>query len=33
VQPSDKEDILVKTIQVETEAGQTIRISDDLYSK
>jgi hypothetical protein len=33
VQPSSKEDVPVKTIQVGTEAGQTTRISGDLDSK
>jgi hypothetical protein len=33
VQPSGKEDVPVKTIQVGTEAGQTTRISGDLDSK
>jgi hypothetical protein len=33
VQPSGKEDVLVKTVQVGTEAGQTTRISGDLDSK
>jgi hypothetical protein len=33
VQPSGKEDIPVKTVQVRTEAGQTTRISGDLNSK
>jgi hypothetical protein len=33
VQPSDKEDVPVKTVQVGTEAGQTTRISGDLDSK
>jgi hypothetical protein len=33
MQLSGKEDVLVKTIQVGTEAGQTARISNDLDSK
>jgi hypothetical protein len=33
VQPSGKEDIPIKTVQVETEAGQTTRILGDLNSK
>jgi hypothetical protein len=33
VQPFGKEDVPVKTVQVETEAGQTIRISGDLDNK
>jgi hypothetical protein len=33
VQPSGKEDIPVKTVQVGTEAGQTTRISGDLDNK
>jgi hypothetical protein len=33
VQPSGKEDIPVKTVQVGTEAGQTTLISGDMYSK
>jgi hypothetical protein len=33
VQPSGKEDIPIKTVQVRTEARQTTRISGDLDSK
>jgi hypothetical protein len=33
VQPSGKEDIPIKTVQVRTEAGQTTCISGDLDSK
>jgi hypothetical protein len=33
MQPSGKEDIPVKTVQVRTEAGQTTRILGDLDSK
>jgi hypothetical protein len=33
MQPSGKEDVPVKTVQVETEAGQTTHISGDLDSK
>jgi hypothetical protein len=33
VQPSGKEEVPVKTIQVGTEAGQSTRISGDLDSK
>jgi hypothetical protein len=33
VQPSDKEDVPVKIVQVRTEAGQTTHISGDLDSK
>jgi hypothetical protein len=33
VQPSSKEDVPVKTIQVGAQAGQTTRVSGDLDSK
>jgi hypothetical protein len=33
VQPSGKEDVPVKTVQVGTEAGQTTRISGDLNNR
>jgi hypothetical protein len=33
MQPSTKEDVPVKTIQIRVEAGQTTRVSGDLDSK
>jgi hypothetical protein len=33
VQPSAKEDVPVKTVQVEAEAGQTTHVSSDLDNK
>jgi hypothetical protein len=33
VEPSDKENVPAKTVQIETEAGQTTRISGDQDSK
>jgi hypothetical protein len=33
VQPSTKEDIPIKAVQIRAEAGQTTRVSGDLDSK